>query len=58
MTAAYVKYVPHMDRPPGPMLDNYAQRIASDEAFVAMGGALSDDEYNALYLQHFGIELK
>ena len=35
MTAAYVKYVPHMDRPPGPMLDNYAQRIASDKAFVA-----------------------
>ena len=35
MTAAYVKYVPHMDRPPGPMLYNYAQRIASDEAFVA-----------------------
>ena len=35
VTAAYVKYVPHMDRPPGPMLDNYAQRIASDEAFVA-----------------------
>ena len=35
VTAAYVKYVPHMDRPPGPMLDNYEQRIASDEAFVA-----------------------
>ncbi|MDP7392822.1 MAG: GNAT family N-acetyltransferase, partial [Alphaproteobacteria bacterium] len=35
MTAAYVKYVPHVDRPPGPMLDNYEQRIASDEAFVA-----------------------
>ncbi len=35
MTAAYVKYVPHMDRPPGPMLDNYEQRVASDEAFFA-----------------------
>lgn len=35
VTAAYVKYVPHMDRPLGPMLDNYEQRIASDEAFVA-----------------------
>ena len=34
------------------------RKAMSDEAFVAMGGALSDDEYNALYLQHFGIELK
>ena len=33
--AAYKKYVPHMARPPGPMLDDYAQRIANDEAFVA-----------------------
>lgn len=36
VTAAYVKYVPHMDRPPGKMLENYVQRIASDEAFVAL----------------------
>ena len=35
MTAAYEKYEPHMDRPPGPVLDDYAHRIASDEAFVA-----------------------
>ena len=35
VTAAYLKYVPHMDRPPGPMLDYYEQRIASDESFVA-----------------------
>ncbi|MEC8173660.1 MAG: hypothetical protein VX090_09785, partial [Pseudomonadota bacterium] len=35
VTSAYVKHVPHIDRPPGPMLDNYEQRIASDEAFVA-----------------------
>ena len=34
------------------------RKAMSDEAFVAMGGALSDDEYNALYLKHFGIELK
>ena len=33
--AAYVKYVPHMDQPPGPMLDIYEQRIASDKAFIA-----------------------
>ena len=33
--AAYEKYVPHMARPPGPMLDDYAQRTANDEAFVA-----------------------
>ena len=24
VTAAYVNYGPHMDRPPGPMLENYA----------------------------------
>ena len=35
VTVAYVKYVPHMDRPPGPMLDTDEQRIMSDEAFVA-----------------------
>ena len=26
VTTAYEKYVPHMNRPPGPMLDDYAQR--------------------------------
>ena len=36
VTAAYVEYVPHMDLPPGPMLENYVQRIACDEAFVAL----------------------
>ena len=30
----------------------------SDEQWVAMGGELTDDEYNRLYQQHFGIELK
>ena len=29
----------------------------SDEAFVSMGAGLSDEEYNALYKQHFGIDL-
>jgi len=35
--AAYKKYLPQMDVPPGPMLDDYARRIANDEAFVAAG---------------------
>ena len=30
----------------------------SDEQWVAMGGELSDTEYNSLYQHHFGIELK
>lgn len=33
--AAYAVYLPRMDRPPGPMLDDYAARIAAGEAFVA-----------------------
>ena len=31
---AYRIYVPDMDNPPGPMLDDYGARIAQDEAFV------------------------
>ena len=34
------------------------RRAMSDEQWVAMGGELSDDEYNSLYQHHFGIELK
>jgi NAD(P)-dependent dehydrogenase (short-subunit alcohol dehydrogenase family) len=30
----------------------------SDEQWIAMGGDLSDDEYNSLYQHHFGIELR
>ena len=32
------------------------RRDMSDEAFVAMG-ALDDEEYNAQYKSHFGVEL-
>ncbi len=32
--AAYAVYLPRMDKPPGPMLDDYAARIGADEAFV------------------------
>lgn len=31
---AYGKYIPAMDKPPGPMLDNYPARIAAHEAYV------------------------
>jgi hypothetical protein len=30
----------------------------SDEQWVAMGGDLSDEEYNSLYEDNFGIRLK
>jgi hypothetical protein len=30
----------------------------SDEDWVAMGGELSDEEYNARFKRYFGIELK
>lgn len=32
--AAYAVYVPLMDKPPGPMLDDYAARIDAGEAYV------------------------
>lgn len=32
--AAYAVYLPQMDKPPGPMLDDYDARIAAGEAFV------------------------
>lgn len=37
--AAYDVYLPRMDKPPGPMLDDYDARIAADEAFVLEAGA-------------------
>ncbi len=36
--AAYAVYLPRMEKPPGPMLDDYDARIAADEAFVLEGG--------------------
>jgi hypothetical protein len=30
----------------------------TDEEWIAMGGDLSDDEYNRRFRDHFGIELK
>lgn len=40
--AAYEVYVPRMGQPPGPMLDDYAARIAAAEAFVLEhGGAVA-----------------
>ncbi len=32
--AAYSHYVPRIGKPPGPMLDDYAQRIADDQTWV------------------------
>lgn len=31
---AYARYVPDMDKPPAPMLDDYGARIAAGEAYV------------------------
>lgn len=33
--AAYAVYLPQMDKPPGPVLDDYDERIAAGEAFVS-----------------------
>ncbi len=32
--AAYAHYIPRIGKPPGPMLDDYAQRIADEQAWV------------------------
>ena len=32
--AAYAHYIPRIGKPPGPMLDDYAQRIADKQAWV------------------------
>lgn len=32
--AAYARYVPRIGKPPGPMLDDYAQRIADGQTWV------------------------
>ena len=32
--AAYAHYVPRLGKPPGPMLDDYARRIADQQAWV------------------------
>jgi NAD(P)-dependent dehydrogenase (short-subunit alcohol dehydrogenase family) len=34
------------------------RRKISDEEWVAMGGDVSDEEYNGFFLEHFGIRLK
>jgi len=35
---AYVKYVARIGKPPGPMLDDYAARVAAGEVSVCAGG--------------------
>jgi GNAT superfamily N-acetyltransferase len=35
---AYVKYVARIGKPPGPMLDDYAARVAAGEVWVCAGG--------------------
>jgi GNAT superfamily N-acetyltransferase len=38
---AYAKYIPRIGKPPGPMLDDYAQRIITGQAWVlAEAGAI------------------
>jgi ribosomal protein S18 acetylase RimI-like enzyme len=38
--AAYAVYIPRMGKPPGPMLDDYAARIAADEAWILEEGGV------------------
>jgi len=41
VTDAYTQYIPRMGTPPGPMLDDYARRIADGQAWVLdAGGAI------------------
>ena len=42
--AAYAHYIERMGKEPGPMLDDYADRIANDHAFLVRNG----DEVGAL----------
>jgi len=37
---AYAKYVPRIGKPPGPMLDDYAARIAAGQAWVLDEGEI------------------
>jgi|ERR1700722_55818 GNAT superfamily N-acetyltransferase len=46
--AAYRDYIPRIGKPPGPMLDNYAQRITDGQVWVL---AVADDILGILVLE-------
>ena len=59
---AYGHYVPRIGKPPGPMLDDYAQRIADGQAWVLEDGGqlagalvLEDAEDGALLLDNVAV---
>lgn len=59
---AYSQYVARMDKPPGPMLDDYVQRIAKGQVWVleehgALTGllVLEDTQDNALLLDNVAV---
>ena len=61
--AAYEIYIPRMGKPPGPMCDDYAARIAAGEAFVLehedvdgiAGILVLIDQANALLLDNVAV---
>jgi GNAT superfamily N-acetyltransferase len=59
--AAYAHYVPLLDREPAPMLDDYAARIADQQAFVLeadgalQGVAVLEDGEEGLFLDNIAV---
>lgn len=59
--AAYAHYVPRLDREPAPMLDDYAARIADQQAFVLeadgalQGVAVLEDSETGLFLDNIAV---
>lgn len=61
VVSAYTHYVARMGKPPGPMLDDYARRIADGQAWVVeTGGAIAglvvlEDDGDALLLDNIAV---
>jgi ribosomal protein S18 acetylase RimI-like enzyme len=59
--AAYAHYVPRLGKPPGPMLDDYAARIAAGQAWVLQDAArvvgllVLEDRPDALLLDNVAV---
>lgn len=61
VTGAYTRYLARMGKPPGPMLDDYARRIADGQAWVleddgALAGLIVlEDDGDALLLDNVAV---
>jgi ribosomal protein S18 acetylase RimI-like enzyme len=59
--AAYAHYVPRIGKPPGPMLDDYALRIANGQAWVLedagriIGVLVLEDQSDSLLLDNIAV---